>query len=469
MIKNFKLPPVIVDVAQDFAAHGFELSLVGGSVRDIFLARKISDYDLTTSALPAQTLPILKRHVKAVYDIGKQFGTIGGKTDEFDIEITTYRADEYDGVTRKPVVSFGDNLKDDLARRDFTVNAMAFRLPDMEFTDYYGGLSDLNNKLLRTPIDPEVSFSDDPLRMIRAIRFIAQLEGNWDIEMDTAAAICDMKDQLGRVSKERIRDEFSKLMLGADPIRGIRLLVDSGLVDFIAPEVPALKLEIDPEHRHKDVYEHTLKVISQAMDMETDENGPVPAPDLTLRLACLFHDIGKPKTRRFEGGGKVSFYGHDAVGAKITRRILRNLRFERKITDDVCKLVELHMRFHGYSDSVWTDGAIRRYVRDAGDMLERLHRLTRADVTTRNRQLANKFMHAYDDLEYRIDKIKEQEELSSIRPDLDGSEIMEILNLTPSPLVGKAYKYMLGVRLDEGPLSKAEAKDILLKWAKDNL
>ncbi len=442
-----------------FQDAGFELALVGGSVRDAFLGRKSPDLDFTTSAKPQQTQKILKPLVDAIWDIGKEFGTIGAKLGEDTIEITTYRAEAYDPDSRKPMVAFGDNLADDLVRRDFTVNSMALRLPDMVFVDPHDGLTDLIAGVLRTPGKPEDSFSDDPLRMLRAARFAGQFA--FEIESATFKAMTEMAARLEIVSAERVQAEFVKLMKGAHPRLGLEALVDSGLAAIVLPELPALRLEVDEHHHHKDVYEHTLTVVDQAIDYERDYGLD---SDFVLRFAALMHDIGKPATRRLEPGGAVTFYNHDLVGARLATKRMKALRFDNETTKDVARLIELHLRFFGYSDSAWTDSAIRRYVRDADGLLTRLHALTRADVTTRNKRKADRLAHAYDDLEARIAQISEEEELNAIRPDLDGEDIMRILDLKPSREVGEAYKFLLELRLDSGPLGAEQAEKRLLEW-----
>ncbi|MDN4477823.1 CCA tRNA nucleotidyltransferase [Demequina sp. SYSU T00039] len=456
------LPADVAELADLFAGAGHELALVGGPVRDAFLGRSSADLDFATSALPDQTERLLKRWTRATWDMGREFGTIGGRRGSVVVEVTTYRADEYDGATRKPVVAFGSSLSGDLARRDFTVNAMAVRLPSLEFVDPFGGLEDLAGGLLRTPIDPEVSFGDDPLRMMRAARFASQL--GFEIEPGTFAAMAAMADRLAIVSAERVRDELVKLMLGADVRAGLGALVDAGLAAHVLPELPALKLEVDEHHHHKDVYEHTLTVVEQAIDLETDASGPVPGPDLVLRLAALLHDIGKPPTRRLEPGGGVSFHHHEVVGAKMTAKRLKELRFDKDTIKAVQHLVFLHLRFHGYADARWSDSAVRRYVADAGAELERLHRLTRADVTTRNRRKADRLSFAYDDLEARIAELREQEEIDAIRPDLDGTQIMALLGIAPGREVGAAYKHLLELRMEHGPLGEERAEAELRAW-----
>jgi len=458
------LPPEVATLAESFAAAGHELALVGGPVRDAFLGRSSADLDFATSARPDEIERLLKGWTRATWDMGREFGTIGGRRGELVVEITTYRADEYDGESRKPVVAFGHSLEGDLARRDFTVNAMAVRVPSLEFVDPFGGLADLAGGLLRTPIDPHVSFGDDPLRMMRAARFAAQL--GFEIEPGTFAAMSEMAARLDIVSAERVRDELVKLMLGPDVRAGLGALVDSGLADRVLPELPALRLEVDEHHHHKDVYEHTLTVVEQAIDLETGPDGPVPGPDLILRLASLLHDIGKPPTKRLEPGGGVSFHHHEVVGAKMTAKRMKALRFDKDTIKAVQHLVSLHLRFHGYADARWSDSAVRRYVVDAGDQLERLHRLTRADVTTRNRRKADRLSFAYDDLEHRIAELREQEEVDAIRPDLDGTQIMAILEIPPGREVGAAYKHLLELRMEHGPLGEERAEAELRDWWK---
>jgi len=451
--------PLLVKLGTLFTNAGFELALVGGPVRDAFLWRETNDLDFTTSANPDQILSVLKGNVDAHWDIGRDFGTIGARIGDTTVEITTYRADQYDADSRKPHVVFGKDLNDDLFRRDFAVNAMALRLPEGVFVDPFNGLQDLLDGVIRTPGKPEDSFSDDPLRMMRAARFASQL--GFQIHEDTFSAMKSMADRIEIVSAERIQVELSKLLLGANPREGLEALVDSGLAQIVIPELPALKLEIDEHHHHKDVYQHTLTVLEQAIDYEKDYG---LEGDLVLRLAALMHDIGKPATRKLETGGGVTFYHHDVVGSKLAGKRLKELKFDNETIKAVSRLIELHLRFFGYSDQPWSDSAIRRYVRDADEQLLRLHALTRADVTTRNQKKSDRLAHAYDDLEKRIAILAEQEELNAIRPDLSGEEIMEILGITPGPEVGEAYRYLLELRLDEGPLSEEEAKSRLLAW-----
>jgi poly(A) polymerase len=461
--------PLLTDLGERFTGAGHELALVGGPVRDAFLGRTPPDLDFTTSASPDETEAILKAWGSATWDMGREFGTIGARRraggTETTVEVTTYRADAYDGVTRKPVVAFGDSLEDDLVRRDFTVNAMALKLPSLEFVDPHGGLDDLQAGVLRTPAAPEVSFGDDPLRMMRAVRFVAQL--GLVPGPEVLAAMQAMADSISIVSAERVRDELVKLLLAPHPRAGLELLTASGLAAHVLPELPALQLEVDEHHRHKDVYDHSLIVLEQAIDLEGPPDGPaesVPGPDLVLRLAALLHDIGKPATRRFEPAGGVSFHHHEVVGAKLTARRLRALRFDKETVKAVSRLVELHLRFHGYGDGQWTDSAVRRYITDAGPLLPRLHRLTRADCTTRNARKAQRLSRTYDELERRIGLLLQQEELAAVRPELDGNAIAEVLGISPGPVLGRAYKYLLSVRLDEGPIGPEAAADRLRTW-----
>ncbi|WP_193597403.1 CCA tRNA nucleotidyltransferase [Microbacterium sp. YJN-G] len=453
--------PVVATLADAFAAAGFDLALVGGPVRDALLGRTTNDLDFTTNAEPDDILAIVKPIATAHWDIGRAFGTIGARVQGEQVEITTYRADSYDGVTRKPVVEFGDSIDGDLLRRDFTVNAMALQVPAVKLIDPTGGVEDLVAGRLRTPIDPAVSFGDDPLRMLRAARFSAQL--GFDIDPDTLAAIEKLRETLKIVSPERVQGEIVRLMGTPDPVRGIRVLVDTGLIEEFLPEVSALRLEVDEHHHHKDVYEHSLTVVRQAIELEQTRN-PGAAPDVPLRLAALLHDIGKPRTRKLEQGGGVSFHHHDVVGARMVRKRLQALRFDGETTDVVAKLVELHLRFFGYAEGAWTDSAVRRYVRDAGDVVERLHILVRADVTTRNRRKAARLASAYDDIERRIAELREQEELDSIRPELDGNRIQEILGIPPGREVGEAYRFLLDLRLDEGVIGADAAEQRLREW-----
>ncbi|KQO11919.1 CCA tRNA nucleotidyltransferase [Agreia sp. Leaf244] len=451
----------VAPLAAAFNAAGFELALVGGPVRDAFLGRPAKDLDFTSNATPDEILAVLKKLTKSTWDIGRDFGTIGALIDGEQVEITTYRSDSYDQQTRKPIVEFGDSLEVDLSRRDFTVNALALRLPELVLVDPSGGVEDLLEGILRTPSTPAISFGDDPLRMLRAIRFSAQL--GFDLDAETMDALRTMGESLTIISAERIRDEFSKLLLTPAPRRGIELLVETGLAELVMPEIPALRLERDEHHHHKDVYQHSLTVLDQAIELE-ESRGSFEGPDLVLRLAALMHDIGKPATRRLEPGGVVTFYHHDVVGSKIAKKRLRELRFDNDTINDVARLIELHLRFFGYTEGAWTDSAVRRYVRDAGPLLERLHILTRADVTTRNKRKSHMLSFAYDDLETRVAELAELEEMQAVRPDLDGEQIMAILGIRPGREVGEAYRFLLEMRLDDGPLGEEEATRRLLEW-----
>jgi len=451
----------LATLAARFEAAGHELALVGGPVRDAFLGRPVNDLDLTTSARPDDIVRIVRPAADAHWDIGRAFGTIGARLGEHTVEITTYRADAYSPESRKPEVAFGDSLEGDLVRRDFTMNALALRLPSLTLVDPSGGLDDLFARRLMTPSSPEVSFGDDPLRMLRAARFAAQL--SVDVDPAVVEAMARMRERLSIVSAERIRDELVKLLATASPRRGLELLVLTGLADHVLPELPALRLEVDEHAHHKDVYEHSLTVLDQAIALE-NERHPGSPPDTVLRLAALLHDIGKPATKKVEAGGAVTFHHHDIVGAKLARKRLTALRFDKDTIGAVSRLIELHLRFFGYADAPWTDSGVRRYVRDADDLLERLHILTRADVTTRNRRKEARLRGAYDELENRIAALAEQEELAAIRPDLDGEQIMAILGLRPGPLVGEAYRFLLETRLDEGPLGAEEAERRLRDW-----
>ena len=472
------LPAEALELGEAFARAGHELALVGGPVRDAFLGRSSADLDFATSATPDQAQAVLKAWGDAHWDIGRAFGTVGARRfgrpaadgaparPDVVVEVTTYRDDVYEPESRKPVVAFGDTLEGDLSRRDFTVNAMAVRLPALTFVDPFDGLSDLAAGRLRTPVTAEQSFDDDPLRMMRAARFVAQL--GFTLDPDVRRAVERMADRLEIVSAERIRDELTKLLLAPSPRAGLEVLVSTGLADHVLPELPALRLEIDEHHRHKDVYEHSLTVLEQAIDLETGTHehptGPVPGPDLVLRLAALLHDVGKPATRRFESGGGVSFHHHEVVGAKLAARRLKALRFDKETVQAVARLTELHLRFHGYGDAGWTDSAVRRYVTDAGPLLERLHRLTRSDCTTRNRRKAERLSFAYDDLEARIAELREKESLAAIRPDLDGERIMAVLGVPPGRVVGEAYRFLLELRMEQGPQEPEVAEAALRTW-----
>ncbi len=454
--------PVADELAARFAAAGHRLYLVGGSVRDAVLGREQTDLDFTTDARPPAVLAVLAGWADAVWDTGIAFGTVGARRHGTTVEITTFRADAYDRVTRNPVVAFGDTIEDDLVRRDFTVNAMAVELTgrDRRLVDPHGGLAALAAGTLDTPATPEESFADDPLRMLRAARFVAQL--GLAPAPRVVAAMTAMAGELARITRERVQVELTKLVLGRHPRRALELLVDTGLCAHVLPEVPAMRLAIDEHMQHKDVYTHSLVVLEQAIERET------AGPDLVLRLAALLHDIGKPATRRREPDGRVSFHHHEVVGAKLTRRRLRELRYPKAVVDEVAQLVFLHLRFHGYGTGEWTDSAVRRYVTDAGPLLDRLHALVRSDCTTRNRRRAAALQRSYDSLEQRIAALRAQEELDAIRPDLDGNAIMQLLGIPPGPLVGRAYKHLLALRMERGPLGAAEAEAELRRWAAEN-
>lgn len=458
--------PIMARLGAAFAEAGFELAIVGGPVRDALLGRRTNDLDLATNARPDDILRLVRPLATATWDIGRAFGTIGAKISGpagamEQVEITTYRADSYDGVTRKPTVEFGESLDGDLSRRDFTIGAMALRLPVPALVDPTGGVEDLVAGILRTPGDPDVSFGDDPLRMLRAARFAGQL--GFDVAPETLEAMTRLRESIRIVSPERVQAELVKLLASDDPVRGIRILVDTGLMGEILPEVPALRLEIDEHHHHKDVYEHSLTVLQQAIDLE-HERHPGAAPDVTLRLAALLHDIGKPATRTLEPGGGVSFHHHDLKGARLARKRLQALRFDSDTIASVTQLIEQHLRFFGYSEGAWTDSAVRRYVRDAGAELERLHILTRADVTTRNAKKAARLRRAYDDIEQRIAALAAQEQLDAMRPALDGNRIQEVLGIGPGREVGEAYRFLMEIRLDEGAIDDDDAERRLREW-----
>jgi poly(A) polymerase len=460
-----KRAPLASSLAQSFAAQGFRLALVGGPVRDALLGRLGNDLDFTTDARPEVTKKILQAWAENVWDTGINFGTVAGKRGDTTVEVTTYRTESYDPESRKPDVEYGDSINGDLSRRDFTVNSMALELTTKtpEFIDPFNGLEDLAKKVLRTPTKAENSFSDDPLRMMRAARFASQLE--FEIAPDVLQAMKDMAGRISIISAERIRDEFIKMLMSKNPRTGITLLVETGLAEIVLPEIPKLRLEIDEHHHHKDVYEHSITVLEQAISHEDRLGGP----NLVIRLAALLHDIGKPKTRNLIAGGGVSFHHHEIVGARLTKARLKNLRFDGDTIDQVETLVALHLRFHGYGDGEWTDSAVRRYVRDAGDLLVHLHVLTRADCTTRNAKKAERLAKTYDALEARIAKLMEEEELSKIRPDLDGAQVMKLLDIKPSAAVGKALDYLLELRLENGPLGEERATEELLNWwSKEN-
>jgi len=453
------LSDVVTPLAARFADRGHELYLVGGSVRDAVLGRLGNDLDFTTDARPDVISEILRGWAPAVWDTGIDFGTVSAQFDDHMVEITTFRSDMYDQVSRNPIVTFGDTLDGDLIRRDFRVNAMAVRLlPDgtQEFCDPLDGMSDLLAGVIDTPSAPENSFNDDPLRMLRGVRFVSQL--GFALADRVLDATRGMAEQIDRITVERVRVELDKMILGEFPLDGVDLLVESGLADRVLPEIPGMKLTIDEHHQHKDVYQHSLTVLKQAVDLETGD------PDLVLRWAALLHDIGKPATRRHEDGGGVSFHHHEVVGAKMVRKRMRALKYPKAIVDEVSQLVFLHLRFHGYGDGRWTDSAVRRYVADAGPLLDRLHKLVRADCTTRNRRRARKLQETYDELELRIAVLKEAEDLDRVRPDLDGNAIMELLGLPPGPLVGEAWRYLKELRLDAGPMSHDDAEAALRAW-----
>jgi poly(A) polymerase len=462
VVELVTVPPVARELAELFASAGHRLYLVGGTVRDALLGRPETDLDFTTDARPDAVLALVDGWASAVWDTGIAFGTVGLRRRGVTMEITTFRSDAYDRVSRNPVVAFGDTIEDDLKRRDFSVNAMAVELtgPRRTFVDPFGGLAALAGGVLDTPATPEESFADDPLRMLRAARFVAQL--GFTPAPRVVAAMTAMATELARITPERVQVELSKLLLGVHPRRGVEMLVDTGLADVVLPEVPAMRLAIDEHMQHKDVYTHSLVVLEQAIARESD------GPDLVLRLAALLHDVGKPDTRRREPDGRVSFHHHEAVGAKLVRKRLRALRYPKVIIDEVAQLVFLHLRFHGYGGGEWTDSAVRRYVTDAGPLLDRLHKLVRSDCTTRNKRRAAALQRTYDDLESRITALRAQEELDAIRPDLDGNAIMELLGIGPGPVVGKAYKHLLALRMERGPVSRQDAEAELRRWAAEN-
>ncbi|WP_370932776.1 CCA tRNA nucleotidyltransferase [Amycolatopsis sp. cg13] len=458
-----RVSPLADELAERFARAGHSLYLVGGSVRDALLGRLSNDLDFTTDARPDRVLQIVSEWGDAVWDVGIAFGTVGVTKNGTTLEITTFRADSYDRVGRNPEVTFGDTIEGDLLRRDFTVNAMAIDLVGKTFIDPHDGMDALRLKVLDTPALPQESFADDPLRMMRAARFSAQL--GFVAAPRVVEAMTSMSEEIDRITAERVQAELSKLMLAPDPRPGLELLVDTGLADRVLPELPGMRLAIDEHHQHKDVYQHSLTVLAQAIALEKSHE-PTSEPDLVLRLAALLHDIGKPATREFTPGGGVSFHHHEVVGARMARKRLRALKYSKEIIEQVSQLVFLHLRFHGYGGGEWTDSAVRRYVTDAGDLLTRLHKLVRADSTTRNKRKAAALQATYDDLEARIERIKEQEDLDRVRPDLDGNEIMRLLGLPPGPQVGQAWKFLKELRLDRGPLEHDEAVAELKKWAK---
>jgi poly(A) polymerase len=449
-----RLQPILDQVsplAERFDAAGHRLYLVGGIVRDLLLGRSThnADLDLTTNALPDATKAILSDWADSVWEQGQAFGTIGAKKGSATFEVTTHRAEAYRADSRKPKVVYADNVEVDLSRRDFTVNAMALRLPDVELIDPFGGVADLAQHRLRTPLSADESFSDDPLRMLRAARFIAGYGLQPDDEL--VDAVGRLRKRLDIVSAERIRDELCKLLVVDDPSAGLWFLADTELSDEFFPELRALRVEQDPIHRHKDVLAHTIAVVAKTR------------PRLVVRLAALMHDIGKPKTKAIGARG-VSFHHHEVVGARMTRERMRALRFSNEMVDEVSRLVFLHLRFHGYQDEVWTDAAVRRYARDAGDLLDELNELTRCDCTTRNERKARMLAARMDALEERIAELQEREELASIRPDIDGNRVMQLLGVKPGRVVGEALDMLLEARLEEGPLGEEEAERRLLKW-----
>ncbi|MBF6495352.1 CCA tRNA nucleotidyltransferase [Nocardia cyriacigeorgica] len=456
------LGDVLTPLGELFAARGFQLYLVGGSVRDAVLGRLGTDLDFTTDARPEQVQQMMRGWADHLWDTGGlAFGTVSAAKGDQQLEITTFRSDAYDRVSRNPEVTFGDSLEGDLVRRDFTVNAMAVKIGAdgaLEFVDPLGGMDALLAGVLDTPSAPQESFGDDPLRMLRAARFVSQLR--FTLHPRVQQAITEMAGEIERITAERVRTELDKLIAGAHPIDGINIMCETGLAQIVLPEVPAMKLEIDEHHQHKDVYWHSLTVLEQAIDQEEGD------PDLVLRWAALLHDIGKPDTKRNEPGGGVSFHHHEVVGAKMVRKRMRALKYPKQFTEDVARLVFLHLRFHGYGKGQWTDSAVRRYVTDAGELLPRLHKLVRADCTTRNKRRAAALRATYDDLEQRIERLQEQEDLDRVRPDLDGNAIMELLGLKPGPEVGKAWKYLKELRLDRGPLTREEAEAALQEWWK---
>ena len=455
--------PLASSLAQAFKAKGFTLALVGGPVRDAILGRLGNDLDFTTNALPQESKKILQAWAENVWETGIAFGTVAGKRGDTTVEVTTYRSEQYDPDSRKPEVEYGKEILGDLARRDFTVNSMALELTgqEPEFIDPFNGLADLAKKVLRTPGKPSDSFNDDPLRMMRAARFASQLD--FEIDTDVVSSMKDLSSRIAIVSAERVRDELTKILMSPNPRKGITILVDTGIAEIFIPEIPKLRLEVDEHHHHKDVYEHSITVLEQAIMQEARLGGP----NLVIRLAALLHDIGKPKTRSFIDGGGVSFHHHEVVGARLVKKRLQELRFDSHTVEAVETLTALHLRFHGYGDGEWSDSAVRRYVRDAGELLTHLHVLTRADCTTRTKAKATRLSGVYDSLEARIEILMEQEELSKIRPDLDGAQVMALLNLKPSREVGAAMNFLMELRLDQGQIGEEKATVELLNWWKN--
>lgn len=440
----------VMDLAAHFEKAGHELYLVGGPVRDAWLGRAHTDLDFATSATPDQTLAVVKPLADNLWLQGREFGTVGCEVAGLHMEITTFRTETYQPSSRHPEVAFAADIDTDLSRRDFTVNAMAIQLPGMNAVDPHGGKADLDAKVLRTPVDPDDSFSDDPLRMLRAFRFASQLD--FQIAPEVLDSIERLREQLLTVSAERIRDELSKLVVGAAPARALELADRTGLTDLFLPELSSLKLEQDPVHRHKDVFRHTLAVVERT------------APVLVLRLAALLHDVGKPKTRRIGPEG-VSFHHHEVVGAKMAEERLRELRFPNEVVGQVRTVIFLHHRFHTYRLG-WNDSAVRRYVRDAGPLLGTLNSLVRADCTTRDAAKAKRLAARMDELEERIAELAAREELEKIRPDLDGFQVMAYLGVPGGPVIKQALDHLLEIRLDEGPLSQDEAYARLDEWAR---
>jgi poly(A) polymerase len=419
------------------------------------------DLDFATSAPPEETERLVRPWATAVWLTGAEFGTVSCQApSERRIEITTFRADSYEPGSRHPEVVYGTTIEDDLARRDLTINAMAVRVPGFRFVDPHRGLQDLHSRVLRTPIDPTTSFGDDPLRMVRLARFASVLDADADAAAEAAAT--QMAGELATISAERIRDELVKLVAGDRPRRGLELLVRTGLSRHVLPELDELRACQDPQHRHKDVWAHTLAVLEQAMDLE-DRLPDGPGPDLVLRLAALLHDVGKPDTKEVHGDRTVTFHHHDVVGARMVRHRMRELRFDKETTRAVSELVRLHLRFHTFA-SGWTDAAVRRYVRDAGDQLERLNALTRADVTTGNARKAARIQRNVDELERRIVELREQEELDALRPPIDGNAIMTHLGIRPGPVVGQAWQHLLELRIEHGPMDEAATLEALDAW-----
>ncbi len=455
-----ELQAILQPLAMAFQQRGHELYLVGGSVRDALIGRLGTDLDFTTDARPEVTREILDAWAEVVWDTGIDFGTLSAEKKGWQIEITTFRADVYDQVSRNPEVTYGDTLEGDLIRRDFRANAIAVRIAGdgtREFVDPLGGLDDIVAEILDTPGAPATSFGDDPLRMLRACRFAAQL--GFSVSERVVAAMKDMAEQITRITAERIGAEMNRLILADHPEKGIDLLVETGLAAFVIPEIPAMLMTQDEHRQHKDVYRHSLTVLRQAMDQEAPGE-----PDLVLRWAALLHDCGKPDTRAFTESGAVTFHQHEVVGAKLARKRLRKLKLPRRTVDDIGQLVFLHMRFYGYGEGKWTDSAVRRYATDAGKLLDKLNKLVRADCTTRNRRKAQRLANACDHLEQRIADLAAQEDLAKVRPALDGNQIMQILDLPPGPMVGQAWNYLKELRLDRGPMDEDEAIDALKQW-----